>query len=232
MLKIYNSLTNKMEDFNPIDEKNIKIYSCGLTVYDKAHLGHARTTIIVDILVRLLKYLYKNVTYVRNITDVDDKINIRAKQREITIQELTKEIIGYCNDDMKYLNNLTPTIEPKVTENIPEIIATIERLINNGFAYVAEGNVLFDVNKYKDYGKLSNRNIEELKKEARIEAGAYKKNALDFVLWKPSLAIDDESSKFESPWGTGRPGWHIECSALSHKYLGENFDIHCGGMDL
>ncbi len=232
MLKIYNSLTNKTENFNPINNKNIKIYSCGLTVYDKAHLGHARTTVAVDILVRLLKYLYKNVIYVRNITDVDDKINIRATQRSITIQELTKEIINYCDSDMKYLNNLTPTFEPKVTENISEIIDIIQKLIDNGFAYVASGNVFFDVNKYKDYGKLSNRNIEELKKEARIEAGEYKKNALDFVLWKPSLAIDDESSKFESPWGVGRPGWHIECSALSHKYLGENFDIHCGGVDL
>ncbi len=232
MLKIYNSLTNKTENFNPINNENIKIYSCGLTVYDKAHLGHARTTVAVDILVRLLKYLYKNVIYVRNITDVDDKINVRATQRGITIQELTKEIINYCDSDMKYLNNLTPTFEPKVTENISEIIDIIQKLIDNGFAYVAGGNVFFDVNKYKDYGKLSNRNIEELKKEVRIEAGEYKKNALDFVLWKPSLAIDDESSKFESPWGVGRPGWHIECSALSHKYLGENFDIHCGGVDL
>lgn len=232
MLKLFNSLSGNIEDFKPIDNNNVKLYSCGLTVYDRAHIGHARATIMVDILVRLLKELYSNVIYVRNITDVDDKINKRATERKITIQELTREVISYCNEDMNYLNNLQPTYEPKATEHIKEIIETIQKLIDNGNAYVANNHVLFDVNSYKDYGKLSKRNLEELQAGARIEVEDYKRNPLDFVLWKPSLDIDDESSKFESPWGIGRPGWHIECSAMSNKYLGENFDIHCGGVDL
>lgn len=232
MLKLFNSLSGNIEDFKPIDNNNVKLYSCGLTVYDRAHIGHARATIMVDILVRLLKELYSNVIYVRNITDVDDKINKRATERKITIQKLTKEVISYCNEDMNYLNNLQPTYEPKATEHIKEIIETIQKLIDNGNAYIANNHVLFDVNSYKDYGKLSKRNLEELQAGARIEVEDYKRNPLDFVLWKPSLDIDDESSKFESPWGIGRPGWHIECSAMSNKYLGENFDIHCGGVDL
>ena len=232
MLKLFNSLSGNIEDFKPIDNNNVKLYSCGLTVYDRAHIGHARATIMVDILVRLLKELYSNVIYVRNITDIDDKINKRATERKITIQELTREVISYCNEDMNYLNNLQPTYEPKATEHIKEIIETIQKLIDNGNAYVANNHVLFDVNSYKDYGKLSKRNLEELQAGARIEVEDYKRNPLDFVLWKPSLDIDDESSKFESPWGIGRPGWHIECSAMSNKYLGENFDIHCGGVDL
>lgn len=232
MLKLFNSLSGNIEDFKPIDNNNVKLYSCGLTVYDRAHIGHARATIMVDILVRLLKELYSNVIYVRNITDVDDKINKRATERKITIQELTSEVISYCNKDMDYLNNLQPTYEPKATEHIKEIIEIIQKLIDNGNAYIANNHVLFDVNSYKDYGKLSKRNLEELQAGARIEVEDYKKNPLDFVLWKPSLDIDDESSKFESPWGVGRPGWHIECSAMSNKYLGENFDIHCGGVDL
>lgn len=232
MLKIFNSLAGEIQEFKPIDKNNIKIYSCGLTVYDKAHLGHARTTIAVDILVRLLKQIYNNVIYVRNITDVDDKINKRATERNITIQQLTTEIIKYCNDDMNYIHNLIPTYEPKATEHIKDIINIIQRLIDNGHAYISNNHVLFDVNSYKDYGKLSNKNIDELKAGVRIDIEDYKKNPLDFVLWKPSLEIDDESSKFKSPWGIGRPGWHIECSAMSNKYLGENFDIHCGGVDL
>ena len=232
MLKIFNTISSEVEEFKPINNNEVKLYSCGLTVYDRAHLGHARATVAVDILVRLLKELYKDVIYVRNITDVDDKINKRATERNITIQELTKEIIAYCNEDMDYLNNLKPTFEPKATEHIKEIITFIEKLIANGHAYVSEGHVLFDVNSYKDYGKLSHRNLEELQAGARVEVESYKKNPLDFVLWKPSLEIDDESSKFNSPWSIGRPGWHIECSAMRNKYLGENFDIHCGGVDL
>ena len=232
MLKLFNTLSGKIDEFKPIDSNNIRLYSCGLTVYDRAHLGHARATIAVDILVRLLKELYTNVTYVRNITDVDDKINKRATERNITIQQLTNEIIGYCNEDMDYLHNIKPTFEPKATEHIKEIIDIIQKLIANKHAYVSNGHVLFDVNSFKDYGKLSHRNLEELQAGARIEVEDYKKNPLDFVLWKPSLDIDDESSKFNSPWGVGRPGWHIECSAMSNKYLGENFDIHCGGVDL
>ena len=226
MLKLYNSLTKKIEEFRPLDADNIKLYSCGLTVYDKAHLGHARTTIVVDVLVRVLKHLYKNVVYVRNITDVDDKINKRATERGITIQQLTKEVIEYCNIDMSYINNMKPTYEPKATEHIAEIIKVIEKLIANGHAYVSNEHVLFDVNSYKGYGKLSGRNLEELRADADKNKENYKRNDLDFVLWKPSLDIDDESSKFNSPWSVGRPGWHIECSAMSNKYLGENFDIH------
>ena len=187
MLKIFNTISSEVEEFKPINNNEVKLYSCGLTVYDRAHLGHARATVAVDILVRLLKELYKDVIYVRNITDVDDKINKRATERNITIQELTKEIIAYCNEDMDYLNNLKPTFEPKATEHIKEIITFIEKLIANGHAYVSEGHVLFDVNSYKDYGKLSHRNLEELQAGARVEVESYKKNPLDFVLWKPSL---------------------------------------------
>jgi cysteinyl-tRNA synthetase len=232
MLKLYNSMSEKIEEFVPLNDKEIKLYTCGLTVYDRAHIGHARATIVVDLLVRLLKELYKNVIYVRNITDVDDKINKRAIERNITIQELTQEIIGYCDDDMKYLNNLTPTFEPKVTEHIAEIIDIVQRLLTNGNAYISEGHVLFDVGSYGEYGKLSKTNIDELKAGARIEVEDYKRSPLDFVLWKPSADTDDESSKFDSPWGVGRPGWHIECSAMSNKYLGKDFDFHCGGADL
>ena len=232
MLKLYNSLNDRLEEFEPIDKNNIKMYACGITVYDKPHLGHAKTYITCDILFRLLKQLYGNVTYVRNITDVDDKINKRAVERGITIQALTNEIIEYCNIDMDYIGNLKPTVEPKATEHIKEIIDIINRLIDNEYAYISEGHVLFDVRKYKDYGKLSNKRIDDLISGARIEIESYKRDPLDFVLWKPSLDIDDKSSIFDSPWSKGRPGWHIECSAMSHKYLGENFDIHCGGADL
>lgn len=231
-LKLYNSLTEKKENFIPIDKNNIKLYACGLTVYDNMHIGHARTTIFVDVLYKLLKVLYKNVTYVRNITDVDDKINIRAKEKKITIQTLTKNITQSCNEDMLYLGNEKPTIEPKVTEHIQEIIDFIKILIKKGSAYIAENHVLFNINSYKKYGILSKKNLQELEAGSRINIENYKKNPMDFVLWKPSLDIDDESSKFDSPWGLGRPGWHIECSAMSNKYLGENFDIHCGGVDL
>lgn len=231
-LKLYNSLTKKIEEFDPIDKNEIKMYTCGVTVYDKCHLGHAKTYITSDILFRLLKELYGNVIYVRNITDVDDKINKRAVERGITIQQITQEHIKFMNEDFEYLHLLKPTVEPKATEHIKEMIYIIEMLIKNGNAYVAEGHVLFDTTTFKDYGKLSGRDIDDMIAGARVEVAPYKKNPTDFVLWKPSLDIDDESSKFESPWSIGRPGWHIECSAMSHKYLGENFDIHCGGNDL
>lgn len=231
-LKIFNTLTGKVEDFQPIDSSCVKLYSCGLTVYDYAHIGHARTTIFVDILVRLLRVLYNKVIYVRNITDVDDKINKRAKENNISIYNLTSEIVKSCNDSMFYINNKTPDYEPKVTENTEDIIKFIQRIIDNGHAYVADKHVFFDVSSYKDYGRLSHTNTNNLLNGVRIDNNDNKKNPLDFVLWKPSLDIDDESSKFNSPWGIGRPGWHIECSAMSYKYLGENFDIHCGGMDL
>lgn len=231
-LKIFNTINSKIEEFQPIENDVVKLYSCGLTVYDHAHIGHARTTIFVDILVRLLRTLYKKVVYVRNITDVDDKINIKAKEKNTNIYNLTKEIVESCNFSMSYINNIKPDYEPRVTENIKDIIEFIQKIIDNGHAYVSNGHVFFDVSSYKDYGKLSHINIDNLLNGVRIDNEINKKNPLDFVLWKPSLDIDDESSKFNSPWGIGRPGWHIECSVMSYKYLGENFDIHCGGMDL
>ena len=231
-LKIFNTINSKIEEFQPIENDVVKLYSCGLTVYDHAHIGHARTTIFVDILVRLLRVLYNKVIYIRNITDVDDKINIKAKEKNTNIYNLTKEIVESCNLSMSYINNIKPDYEPRVTENIKDIIEFIQKIIDNGHAYVSNGHVFFDVSSYKDYGKLSHINIDNLLNGVRIDNEINKKNPLDFVLWKPSLDIDDESSKFNSPWGIGRPGWHIECSAMSHKYLGENFDIHCGGMDL
>ncbi|MDD2840376.1 MAG: cysteine--tRNA ligase [Rickettsiales bacterium] len=233
-LKLYNSLNKKLEEFIPIDKNKVRMYTCGITVYDKCHLGHGKTYITSDILFRLLQELYgkNNIIYVRNITDVDDKINKRAVERKITIQQLTQENIELMDEDFKYLHLLTPTIEPKATEHIKEMISMIEILIKNGNAYVTDGHVLFDTSTYKDYGKLSGRDTEEMIAGARVEVAPYKKNPMDFVLWKPSLDIDDDSAKFESPWSIGRPGWHIECSAMSHKYFGENFDIHCGGNDL
>ena len=232
MLKLYNSLSGKVEEFKPIGKNQVRVYCCGMTVYDKMHLGHAKTYVSCDILIKLLRELYKDVVYVRNITDVDDKIINRAKLRNITIQDLTKEVIEYCQNDLEYLGNEKPTIEPKATEHIKEIIILIQKLIQNGYAYEVNGSVFFDVLKYKDYGKLSNKNISELLSGARIEVDERKHNPLDFVLWKPQSDKDDISSVFDSPWGKGRPGWHIECSAMSTKYLSANFDIHCGGMDL
>jgi len=234
MLKIYNSKTKQKEEFKPIDPKKVKMYTCGVTVYDRPHIGNARTYIACDILYRTLMEIYgkDNVIYVKNITDVDDKINIKAIERKISIQKLTTEITEYLHKDMEYLNILPPVKEPKATEHIGEMIAIIEKLIANGNAYVAEGHVLFDVNSYKDYGKLSGRSLDEMIAGSRVEVASYKKNPMDFVLWKPALKTDDASSIFDSPWSKGRPGWHIECSAMSHKYLGENFDIHCGGNDL
>ncbi len=233
-MKLYNSLTRKVEEFKPINENNVKMYSCGLTVYDKTHLGHGRTYIVVDILYRLLCELYgkNHVLYVRNITDVDDKINKKAVERGISIQEVSLENIKFMNEDFDYLHLLRPNIEPKATEHIKDMIDIIQTLIDRGHAYVAEGHVLFDTSTFKDYGKLSGRNIDDMIAGARVEVAPYKKNPTDFVLWKPSLDIDDKSAMFESPWSIGRPGWHIECSAMSHKYLGNTFDIHCGGNDL
>lgn len=233
---LYNTLTAKKEKFIPLDEKNVRMYVCGPTVYDRAHLGNARSATVYDILFRLLREIYgeKNVVYARNITDVDDKINKASKERGISIQELTKEMTGYYHSDMDALHNLRPTFEPKATETIQEIISLVEKLIKNGNAYVAEGHVLFDVSSYADYGKLSGRTVEDMIAGAseRVDDASYKKNPADFVLWKPANEGYDKSSIFDSPWGKGRPGWHIECSAMSKKYLGETFDIHGGGADL
>ncbi len=248
-LYLYNTLTRKKEEFKPLAPANVRMYVCGPTVYDRAHLGNARSVVVYDVLYRLLKHLYPKVTYVRNITDVDDKINKAARERGISIQKLTQEVTGWFHEDMKALNVESPTIEPKATEHIRQMIDMIEKLIANGKAYVAERHVLFSVKssplhtspreRGEDqgggqwyYGILSGRVQEDLEAGARIKVESYKRDPNDFVLWKPADADDDPSSVFESPWGKGRPGWHIECSAMSTEYLGRDFDIHGGGSDL
>ena len=231
-IQIFDTLTNKIQELKTLQENVLKMYVCGPTVYDRPHLGNARSIVVYDLFYRFFLQIFDKVIYVRNITDVDDKINQAAKEQNISIQELTQKILQFFYDDINALNVLKPTFEPKVTENIPEIIQIIQKLIDNNNAYIQDGHVLFDVSSYKDYGKLSNRKIDELISGARIEIADYKKNPLDFVLWKPASPNDDISSIFASPWGEGRPGWHIECSAMSFKFLGENFDIHGGGADL
>jgi cysteinyl-tRNA synthetase len=231
-IKLFNTLTSREEELKAIDPNHLKIYVCGPTVYDRPHLGNARSVVVYDLFFRLFRQLFEKVTYVRNITDVDDKINAAAKEQKISIQELTSKITKFFHADLDALNVLRPTIEPRATEHIAEMIEMIERLIENKNAYVSQDHVLFDVNSYADYGKLSNRNLDEMISGSRVEIADYKKNPLDFVLWKPADKEDDESSIFESPWGSGRPGWHIECSAMSSKYLGSDFDIHGGGADL
>ncbi len=238
-IKLYNTLSKSKEIFKPIDPNNIGIYLCGLTVYDKAHIGNARAMVVFDVLYRLLTLHYglEHITYVRNITDVDDKINARAKERNIPISTLTLETIEIFHQDMEYLHCLalhqnthnSKRIEPKATQHIAEMIAMIQKLITNNHAYSAEGHVLFAVKSFAKYGQLSRRTNDEMLAGARVEVAPYKKDPGDFILWKP--AQKDEPG-WESPWGYGRPGWHIECSAMSTKYLGANFDIHGGGIDL
>ena len=229
MLKFYNTLSKKVEDFVPIDKSHIKIYVCGPTVYDKIHIGNARPLVVFDTLVRLLKFKYPKVTYVRNITDVDDKINDRLLSEKITLKDLTDKTIIDFQKDCASLNNLPPDYEPRATEHISEMINMIENLILNKFAYLSQGHVLFNIKKFSEYGSLSNRTLEEMISGSRVEVADYKVNPGDFVLWKPS---DENIPGWESPWGRGRPGWHIECSAMSKKYLGVQFDIHGGGADL
>jgi len=230
-LKLYNTLTRTKEEFKPLDPKNVRMYVCGPTVYDYAHIGNARPVIVFDVLFRLLRHLYgaDHVTYVRNITDIDDKINARAKEEGTSIRELTERTYTQFRKDIASLGVLEPTYEPRATETIPEMITIIERLIAAGHAYVAEGHVLFAVPSMKDYGQLSRRPLDEMIAGARVDVAPYKRDAMDFVLWKPS---DAETPGWDSPWGRGRPGWHIECSAMSWKHLGEVFDIHGGGIDL
>lgn len=228
----FNTLTRKEQEIKPLEEGHLKMYVCGPTVYDRPHLGNARSIVVYDLLFRFFKEIFPRVTYVRNITDVDDKINAAAKEKGISIQQLTSEIIGFFNHDINALNALNPTFQPKATQHIGEMIIMIEKLLKNNHAYISDNHVIFDVQSDKNYGVLSNRNLDELISGARVEIAAYKKNPLDFVLWKPAGKDDDASSVFESPWGKGRPGWHIECSAMSEKYLGQNFDIHGGGADL
>jgi cysteinyl-tRNA synthetase len=230
-LRLYNTLTRRKEDFAPLDPENVRLYACGPTVYDHLHIGNGRMLIVFDVLYRLLRHVYGNshVTYVRNITDVDDKINARAAERGIDIRVLTDEMTAIFHEDAKALGCLPPTAEPRATEHIGEMIALIEKLIARGHAYVAEGHVLFDVPSMPAYGKLSRRPLDEMIAGARVEVAPYKRSPMDFVLWKPS---SESEPGWESPWGRGRPGWHIECSAMSWKHLGETFDIHGGGIDL
>ena len=229
-IKLTNSLTRKKELFEPINQNNISMYACGPTVYDRPHVGNARTLVVFDILFRVLKILYeKNVKYVRNITDIDDKIIDISKKKNLSIKKITKEITEIFHKDCENLNCLKPTLEPKATEHIKEMIEMTLSLIKKKFAYENKGHVFFSVSTYKDYGRLSNKNLEELKSGSRIEVSNLKKSPMDFVLWKPSQT--DEPG-WDSPWGRGRPGWHLECSVMSEKYLGKNFDIHGGGLDL
>jgi cysteinyl-tRNA synthetase len=230
-LKLYNTLTRERETFTPIDAANVRLYVCGPTVYDFAHIGNARPLIVFDVLYRLLREIYgaDHVKYVRNITDVDDKINARAAERVISIRELTEETNRVFQEDVAALHCLAPDVQPRATEHIAEMIAIVEKLIANGHAYAADGHVLFDVPSMTDYGQLSRRPLDDMIAGARVEVAPYKKGEMDFVLWKPSK-LDEPG--WDSPWGRGRPGWHIECSAMSYKHLGEVFDIHGGGIDL
>jgi cysteinyl-tRNA synthetase len=226
---IHNSLTRRKERFAPLDPQHVRMYVCGPTVYDLAHLGNARPIVVFDVLSRLLRTLFPKVTYVRNITDLDDKINARAKESGEPIGAITARTTADFHTDIAALGALPPDEEPRATGHIPEMIDIILRLIASGHAYAAEGHVLFAVNTDPGYGKLSGRSHDELLAGARVDVAPYKRDPGDFVLWKPS---SDDLPGWDSPWGRGRPGWHIECSAMSWRYLGESFDIHGGGSDL
>ena len=228
-LKIFNTLNSKKEIFVPIDKNHIKIYACGPTVYNFAHIGNARMAVVFDTFVRTLRVIYPKVTYVSNITDIDDKIIEAAKEQNAEITEITEKYTEIYNEDMSMLNVLKPDIQPKATEYIPEMIELIKDLISKEFAYEKDGHVLFHVPSYSMYGKLSNRNREEQIAGSRVEVAPFKKDPSDFVLWKPS---NNTQPGWDSPWGFGRPGWHTECSAMSEKTLGLPFDIHGGGRDL
>ena len=224
-----NNLSNKKEKFVPIDNKNVGMYVCGPTVYDDPHIGNARPIVIFDILFKILKNKFSSVTYVRNITDVDDKIIKSSHDKKISISDLTKTVIKSFDEDCNYLNCEAPTQQPKATEHIDLMIEMISELIKKDFAYENSKHVYFEVKKFEDYGKLSNKKLEDLIAGSRVEVSDNKKNSEDFVLWKPSL---ENEPSWDSPWGKGRPGWHLECSAMSKKFLGNEFDIHGGGIDL
>jgi cysteinyl-tRNA synthetase len=228
-LTLHNSLTRRKERFVPLNPQHVRMYVCGPTVYDLVHVGNARPAVVYDLLARLLRKLYPHVTYVRNITDVEDKINARARELGVPIEELTAATTDDYHADMAALGALPPDVEPRATAHIPEMIEIIQRLIAGGHAYAAEGHVLFAVASYPAYGHLSGRSPDELLAGARIDVAPYKRDPGDFVLWKPS---PPELPGWDSPWGRGRPGWHIECSAMAWKHLGESFDIHGGGTDL
>lgn len=239
-IRLTNTKTRAKEVFEPIDPANVRMYVCGPTVYDRAHIGNARPVIVFDVLFRHLRHVYgaDHVTYVRNFTDVDDKINAEAQRRkaagdprtlEELIRERTDETIRWYHEDMAALGNLPPTLEPRATEYIGQMIAMIADLVAKGHAYEKDGHVLFRVRSYQGYGKLSGRSIDDMIAGARVEVAPFKEDPMDFVLWKPST---DDLPGWESPWGRGRPGWHIECSAMAQDLLGESFDIHGGGIDL
>ena len=228
-LTLHNSMTRQRELFAPIDPAHIRLYVCGPTVYDLAHVGNARTLTVFDVLARLLRHLYPRVTYVRNVTDVDDKINARAAETGEPIAAVTARTTAQFHEDMAALGNLPPDREPRATDHVAEMITLIERLIERGHAYEAEGHVLFAVAAFASYGALSGRSPDELLAGARVDVAPYKRDPGDFVLWKPS---PPDLPGWDSPWGRGRPGWHIECSAMAWRYLGETFDIHGGGGDL
>jgi cysteinyl-tRNA synthetase len=237
-IQLYNTRTRRKERFEPLIPGKVRMYVCGPTVYDRAHIGNARPVVVFDVLYRLLRHVYGSdaVIYVRNFTDVDDKIIARAQETkaegetlEAACRRITGETIRWYREDMAALGALTPTHEPRCTEYIPEMVAMIERLIAEGCAYAAEGHVLFDVTRYPEYGRLSRRSLDDMIAGARVEVAPYKKNPMDFVLWKPSTP---EQPGWESRWGRGRPGWHIECSAMAQALLGQTFDIHGGGIDL
>ena len=228
-LTLHNSMTRRRETFAPIDPEHVRLYVCGPTVYDLAHVGNARGMTVFDVLTRLLRTLFPRVTYVRNITDVDDKINARAAETGEPIEAVTARTTAQFEDDMAALGNLPPDIEPRATRHIPEMLDLIQRLIAGGHAYAAEGHVLFAVDAFDTYGALSGRTPDELLAGARVEVAPYKRRPGDFVLWKPSTP---DLPGWASPWGRGRPGWHIECSAMAWRYLGETFDLHGGGTDL
>ncbi len=230
-IRLHNSRTRRKEEFRPLEKKNVRMYVCGPTVYDRAHLGNARPVVVFDILFRLLREVFgaDYVTYARNFTDIDDKINARSVATGRTISSITEETITWYLEDMRALSALNPNLMPRATLYVLQMIEMSKDLIEKGHAYVEQGHVLFDVNSCPDYGVLSGRALEDMIAGARVEIAPYKRNPLDFVLWKPSI---DETPGWDSPWGFGRPGWHIECSAMVQEHFGENFDIHGGGNDL
>ncbi len=231
-IRLRNTMTGRVEEFTPIDPSNVRMYVCGPTVYDRAHLGNARPAVVFDTLFRLLRHAYgaDHVVYVRNITDIDDKINARAAETGRSIRDITDETAAWYAEDMASIGNLAPTHQPRATDYVPRMVEMIADLIGKGHAYAAEGHALFAVDSWRDhYGKLSGKSVKDMIAGARVEVAPYKRNPMDFVLWKPS---DGDLPGWDSPWGRGRPGWHIECSAMAFDLLGGNFDIHGGGGDL
>ena len=228
-IKIYNTLSRKKEQLRPLEDKHIKLYVCGITSYDYCHIGHARSALVFDMVVRYLRYHGYRVTFIRNFTDIDDKIIARAAEQGVSSRKLAEKFIGEFYTDMDALGVMRPDLEPKATEHIDEMIELVQQLIDQGLAYASGGDVYYRVGKFTDYGMLSGRSLEDMRAGARIEVNARKEHPMDFVLWKGAKPGEP---KWQSPWGEGRPGWHIECSAMSRKYLGETFDIHGGGKDL